>query len=465
MSTMHINKTAISHQRRQRCGRSETIDHSLMKIFVVGLNHKSAGVETRERLAFRDSDNRLALGMLRTRHPRSEFVLLSTCNRVELYCAAAEEEQITADDLVAFLSEFHGLGKSAFKDLLYAFEGAAAARHLLMVASSLDSMVVGEAQIIGQVKSSYRLACEAGTTGKILNRLFHCAFATSKKVHATTSIAHGRVSVAGVAVELAGQLLGDIASACVVVIGAGQMGELIVRHLLDEGCGDITVVNRSGDRAAEAAARYGLQSRSWAALEDQIGSADMVIAAAGGGRHLITRRMMTGIIRRRGRRPLMVIDIAVPRNCEPGLHEIEDIYLYTIDDLMRLAEQNRKVRETEVARGMQIVDDSTAGFMDWFKARDIGPLIGRMRRRFEQISRDELERFFVGARYNAECRQVLEATVTRIVRKLLHCVIAHTNDVSREHGAAEAAKLVENMVRGAETISSKDRSNGGKPDA
>jgi glutamyl-tRNA reductase len=443
----------------------DTTDGSIMKIFAVGLNHKSAGVETRERLAFGDSDNRLALGMLKERYPGSEFVLLSTCNRVELYCATGEGGGITAADLAAFLSEFHGLGTAVFKDLLYVFEDAAAARHLLTVASSLDSMVVGEAQIMGQVKSSYRMACEAKTTGKILNRLFHCAFATSKKVRATTSISQGRVSVAGVAVELAGQLFGDIPSARVVVIGAGQMGELIVRHLLDEGCGGITVVNRSGDRAAETAARYGLESRPWAALEDQMAEADMVIAAAGGGRHLVTRRMVAGITGRRRGRPLLVIDIAVPRNCEPGLHEIDDVYLYTIDDLSRAAEQNRKVRETEIARGMQIVDDSAAGFVDWFKARDIGPLIGRMKRRFEQISRNELERFFVGTRHDADCRDVLEAAVTRIVRKLLHCVIAHANDVTKEHGAAEAARLVENMVRQAETISSADRDNGVKPNS
>jgi len=197
-----------------------------MKIVVLGLNHKSAPIEIREKLAFDTTQTIKALKELKIRFREAEFVLLSTCNRVELYCASkiTESEEVTAENLAEFISDYHNIPIEKFQESLYAYENEDSVRHLLTVASSLDSMVVGEAQIIAQVKESYQLACTAKSAGKILNRLFHCAFATSKKIYTTTSISTGRVSVAGVAVELAMQLFADISSAKVVVIGAGEMG-------------------------------------------------------------------------------------------------------------------------------------------------------------------------------------------------------------------------------------------------
>jgi len=423
-----------------------------MKILVVGLNHKTAPIDVRERLSFDATQTLAALRGLMSRFGAAEFVLLSTCNRMELYCAAIADGQVSHAQLTRFLAEFQGLPEKDFRDCLYIYSDEDAVRHLLTVASSLDSMVVGEEQILGQVKQSYRLGCAARSTGKVLNRLFHCAFATSKKVRTSTSISSGRLSIAGIAVELAMQLFADITSAQVVVVGAGEMGQLVVQHLLDEGCKNITVVNRSYERGLETGQRYGVQVRRWEQLEEQLIGTNIVVASAAVQDYLFRKGPFEQIIKRRRQGPLLVVDIAVPRNFEPSINEIEDVYLYSVDELSEVAEQNRKAREEDMCKGMEIIYENVAEFMEWFKARDIGPLIGQMREKFAQISREELERFFVGARQDASCRDVMEPMVNRIVNRLLHCVIKNVNIVAKERGPSEAAKMVEDIVQHADEI-------------
>jgi glutamyl-tRNA reductase len=327
---------------------------------------------------------------------------------------------VAAEDLARFLAEFHNVPWEELQEFLYIYKDENSVRHLLTVASSLDSLVVGEAQITGQVKNNYRLACTAKSTGKVLNRLFHCAFATGKKVHTVTSISHGRVSVAGVAVELAMQLFADISSAKVVVIGAGEMGELLVQHLLQIGCRDIVIVNRSYERGLNVAERYEISAGKWEQLQQQLISADIVIASAAAQDYLFKKKSFKRITDSRRKGTLLVIDIAVPRNFEPSVNEIEDVYLYSIDDLSAVVEQNLKAREADIARGMEIVYENVVDFMSWFGARDIGPLIGQMKKQFAQISQNEMERFFVGTRHEASCKEVLETMVNRIVNKLRH---------------------------------------------
>jgi glutamyl-tRNA reductase len=425
-----------------------------MKIIVVGLNHKTAPVAVREKLAFDGTKTMAALRQLKNRFSRAaEFVLLSTCNRVELYSAAGTESGVTHQRLTEFLSEFHGIQPDDFKDFLYIHRDEDAVRHMLTVASGLDSMVVGEGQILGQVKESYRLACAARSTGKVLNRLFHCSFATAKKVHTSTSITGGRISVAGVTVELATQLFADISSAKVVVIGAGEMGELLVQHILHEGCKNITVVNRSFERGLSMANRYGIAVRRWEQLNGQLINADIVIASATVQGYLFRKDAFEEMADRRRKGSLLIIDIAVPRSFEPAVNEIENVYLYNIDELSGVAEENRKAREKDIHKGMQIVYENVAEFMDWFKAKDIGPLIGQMREKFAKITQEELDRFFVGVRRDAPCRDVMEPMVKRIVNRLLHCVIKNVDTVARERGPAEAAKFVDSIVQQAKQIS------------
>ena len=423
-----------------------------MKIVVLGLNHKTAPLEIREKLAFDAVQTTQALCELKKRFAQAEFVLISTCNRVELYCAGKHCQGANPAKLAEFLSEFHGIELDQFRQFLYAYEDEDAVRHLLTVASSLDSLVVGEAQIIGQVKDSYKLACAAKTTGKILNRLFHCAFATSKKVYTTTTISNGRVSVAGVAVELAKQLFDDILSAKAVVIGAGDTGQLIVQHLLQVGARNITVVNRSYDRGLKVAEQYGIRAEKWEQLNEQLIGANMAIASASVQDYLFRKDSFKEIIARRKEETLLIIDIAVPRNFEPAINELEGLYLYSMDDLATVVEQNRKARERDIAKGMEIVLENVTDFTEWFGSKDIGPLIGRMKTQFKQIGENEIERFFVGGKQDASCREVMETMVNRVVNKLLHCVIKNVNIVARENGATEAAKLVDSIVRQAEEI-------------
>ena len=430
-----------------------------MKIVVLGLNHKTAPVEIREKLAFDSTETNQALFELKKRFSQAEFVLLSTCNRVELYCAGKHCQGADTAKLAEFLSEFHGIELDKFRQFLYAYEDEDAVRHLLTVASSLDSLVVGEAQIIRQVKESYRLACTAKTTGKILNRLFHCAFAASKKVYTTTSISSGRVSVAGVAVELARQLFADISSAKVIVIGAGDTGQLIVQHLVQAGAGNITVVNRSYDHGLKVAKRYGIPAKKWEDLAELLISANIVIASACVQDYLFKKGWFKEIADRRKEGTLLIIDIAVPRNFEPAINELEGIYLYSIDDLAAVVEENRKARERDIARGMEIIFDNVTDFMEWFGTKDIGPLIGRMKEKFAQIGKNELDRFLAGAGPDAPPRAVMEAMVKRVVNKLLHCVIKNVNAVAKESGPTEAARLVDTIVRQAEEISSESSNN------
>jgi len=425
-----------------------------MKIVVLGLNHKTAPLEIREKLAFNTAETSMALGELKKRFGQAEFVLLSTCNRVELYCAGKHCQGADPAKLAEFLSEFHHIELDKFSRFFYTYEDEDAVKHLLMVSSSLDSLVVGEAQIIGQVKESYRLACAAKTTGKILNRLFHCAFATSKKVYTTTSISSGRVSVAGVAVELAKQLFEDISSAKVVVIGAGDTGQLLVQHLLQDGARNITIVNRSYERGMNVAEQYSVRAEKWEQLNEQLIDANIAIASASVQDYLFRKDSFQEIIAHRKEGTLLIIDIAVPRNFEPAINELEGLYLYSIDDLAAVVEQNRKSRQRDMAKCTKIILENVTDFSEWFGSKDIGPLIGQMKKQFRQISEDEMKRFFVGIRQDACCKEVMEAMVNRVVNKLLHCVIKNVNIVAKENGAAEAAKLVDSIVRHAEEIMS-----------
>jgi glutamyl-tRNA reductase len=421
-----------------------------MNIAVIGLSHKTAPVNIRERLAFDSAQTLKALRELKGKFSEVEFVLLSTCNRVELYVAGRSEDIIGVEKLIEFLAKFHNVRKEEFRDFIYVYKDEDAARHLLTVASSLDSMVVGEGQIINQVKEGYSLACEAGSTGKVLNRLFHRSFSVAKKVYTTTSIANGRVSVAGVAVELAKQLFSDILSAKVLVIGAGEMGELLVQHLLHAGSKQIVVINRTFGRSSNMVERYGIEAKDWQELEDQLIDADIVIACAAVQDYLFEKESFKQIAAHRQKKMMLIIDIAVPRNFEQAVNEIEGVHLYSVDDLSEVARQNRKAREEDIARGMEIIHENADEFMDWLKSHDIGPLIGRMKEKFTQITQEELEQFCAGDRRIAARRVFLAQKVNRIVNRLLHSVIKDVNTVAKEQGPDEAAKLIEQIVQQAD---------------
>jgi len=433
-----------------------------MGILVVGLNHKSASLEVRERLAFDASNVSEALRQLKGLDGQAEFVVLSTCNRVEIYCAGEELPELMAAHLIEFISQFHGVKRGDFEPFVYCRVEEEAVRHLLLVSAGIDSMVVGEAQILGQVKESYKQACAAKSTGKVLNRLFHCAFSTAKSIHTTTSISSGRVSVGGVAVELATQLFENIAQARVAVVGAGEMGQLVVQHLLKMGCTEITVVNRTYDRGVDLARRCRIQVKPWEELSAEVGRANIVISSAGVQDYLYDKTSFEASVRRTVDDTLLIIDLGVPRNFDPAIDEVPGVYVYSLDELKEAAEKNLHAREADIANGLEIVDADTADFMEWLHAKDLGPLIGRVKAEFRCVGRNEMERFFVGPRQEACCRAVMETMVNRVVDKLLHCVIKNVNLLASEAGPNQAARLVDTILQQAKEISSERPKEGGR---
>jgi glutamyl-tRNA reductase len=428
-----------------------------MQIILAGLNHKTAPVDIRDRLAFGPQGTINALKRLTQKYPEGEFILLSTCNRVELYCAVKEDSNLNAEDLLDFLSESKKISKEEFKDFFYIFYNEEAVRHLLMVTSSLDSMVVGESQITAQVKESFRLAKQAGSFGKVLSKLFHCAFTTSKEIYTKTSIASGRVSVAGVAVELARQLFEDIKSAKIKIIGAGQMGDLLIEHFLHIKSKDITVINRSEHKGGAVADKYEVLFDRWENLTEHLCEANIVVGAATTTQgYLFDKDEFKKVMSRRKGKTLLIIDIAVPRIFDPRINDIENVYLYSVDDLGHVAKENVKVREGDIEQAVEILCQRTSEFVDWFETKDIGPLIGRIKSDFERIRQNEMDRFFVGERQDAYCREAMEQAVSRVINKLLHCVIQNINVIAKEHGIEDAKKFAGSIVAHAEEIISED---------
>lgn len=429
-----------------------------MQILLIGINHKTAPVSVRERLACDRALTTELLGRLGGAYPDSEFVLLSTCNRVECYATVDKAAGPKPAELAKMLADLRSVEFDAIEPHLYIKVNEDAAAHLFTVAASMDSMVIGESQITAQVKESYRLACACGTTGKVLNRLFHEAFRTTKEIITRTSISSRRVSVAGVAVELAKQLFSDLPSARVVVVGAGQMGRLLVEHFRHERCRDITVVNRSCRRGCQLAQEYEGVYQPWERLDEEFLRANIVVGAAAAPEdRLPGRDRIKSLMAQRRNRRLLIIDITVPRSFEPTIGEIEDVYLYSIDDLAQVARDNIKLREGDLEQAVEILYRSVSAFMDWFLTRDVGPVIGQIKAAFEQIREMEMDRFFAGPRQKAECREMMEASMGRVVNKLCHCVIRNIDILSREYGPQEAEKFARSILDNARQILSEDK--------
>jgi len=418
-----------------------------MKIIVVGLNHKTAPVKVRERLAFNQERCVQTLRALKARFAEGEFVLLSTCNRVELYCAVPAAGGLAPEEPATVLAEFTEVPLEEFQEYLYVHQDEAAVRHLLTVACSLDSMVVGESQIIGQVKDSYRLATANQCTGKVINRLFHCAFATSKEVYTVSSIAQRRVSVAGVAVELAKQLFADMPRARVLVMGAGDMAELLILHLQDVGCRDVTVVSRTYQRSQTMAKRHGIDGGQWEQLNELLARADIVVAAAAADRYLYDKHSFRRIVQNRQRGALLAIDIAVPRNLDPAINDLEEVYLYSVDDLAVVAQENLQARREDVAAAREMIEDNVRSFMDWFGVKDVGPLVGKLRDKFHQISKAELAGFLAAEpELTPLTKRQLETMVNRTVNKLLHHLINSLYRIAKQQSSDDAVRLIQSIL-------------------
>ncbi len=394
-----------------------------MKLLMVGCNHHRSGVEARERLAFNSAQAGQALDDLRKRFPQAEAVLLSTCNRVELYTAAEDPLGIPShQDVAQFMAEFHGLPVYEIFDDLLERSGEDAVRHLFTVAASLDSMVVGEPQILAQVKQAYELANACRSTGPLTHSVFQAAVRVARRVSDETTIHRRRVSVASVAIgEFASELFESFADKQILVIGAGEMADDTLRYLKDEGAHHLTVVNRSLERAEQLAQRWQGRAEPWERLPALLARADLVISATGATEPIVSRADFKPIEAARDQRPIMILDLAIPRNFDPAINDCLGVYLYSIDDLEKVCASNRKDRERELPAAMAVIEQETHRFMADLHHRATAPIIKRLREGWHQPKEDELQRLFnklpdLAQREQDEIRQSFD----RLVNKLLH---------------------------------------------
>jgi glutamyl-tRNA reductase len=417
-----------------------------VKLQVIGCSHHTSPVEVRERLAFSPAQAQEALHQLRRLFPDTEAVVLSTCNRVEVYLAAERSEACPSHhDLVEFWARYHGLNAMEVFDELFERSGEDAIRHLFMVAASLDSMVVGEAQILSQVKQAYEQATAGDFTGPVMHTAFQAAIRVAKRVSHETAINQRRVSIPSVAVaDFARQFFERFDDKQVLVIGAGEMGEETVRYLLEEGARAITIINRSEERAALLAQRLHGQTAPWHRLEDQLVAADLVVSTTGAVEPIVSEECFRAIHRRRAERPLFVLDLAVPRDFAAGVADFANVYLYCVDDLQQACEANLRARQKEWPRAERIVEEETARFMRELHHRATGPTIRRLKEQAAAIKDDELSRLFkklseLDARQQGEVRRAFD----RLVNKLLHPPLESLRDEAAQgapHGLVEALK-------------------------
>ncbi len=408
-----------------------------MKLQMVGCSHHRSSVELRERLAFTPEQARDALSCFRRNFPKSEAVLLSTCNRVELYTASETEDGCpTHQQVVEFLAKYHGLDPAEIFDDLFERTGEDAVRHLFTVAASLDSMVVGEAQILSQVKQAYDLAADGNAAGALTHIAFQTASRVARRVARETAINQKRVSVASVAVaDFALGVFDHFDDKKVLVIGAGEMGEETLIYLQAEGARDITVVNRNLVRAERLARRFGGKARPWEALLEHLRDADLVVSTTGAREPVVTLEQFRSIEKDRDQRNLLVLDLAVPRDFDPAIGECIGVYLVAVDDLQRVCEANRKSREKEWPKAQRIIEEETTRFMAEWRHRATGPTIRRLRERSEEIKQEELARL-LNKLSGLDERSTREITLSfdRLVNKLLHPPLKSLRDEA-EHGA------------------------------
>jgi glutamyl-tRNA reductase len=404
-------------------------------LFTVGLSHRTAPVELRESVDFSKGGATEALAALATRGIAREMVVLSTCNRAEIYAVAGPD---APDAMGRFFAEYHQLPLTRLSDHLYVRRGADAARHLFRVAAGLDSLVVGEPQILGQVKAAYATASDHGHTAAVTNRLFHSAFGVGKRVRRETGLAEGAVSVSYAAISLARKIFGDLTGLNVVILGAGGMAKLTGLHLKAQGVRQITITSRTLTTAQLLARQLEARAVPWPDLPNALGAADIVVSATGAVDPVLTRHNVQEVMRHRRERPLFIIDIAVPRDVEASVGDLEQVFLYNIDDLQGIVKENLVRRSTELERAEAIVDEEVAQFTAWLQSRDIIPTVIALRQRFEAIRQSELARLEPKlASLAPEARERLDEITHLIIEKLLLTPTEQLKSV-RDDGMAAA---------------------------
>lgn len=395
-----------------------------MKLQMIGCSHHDAAVEFRERVAFSGDQVGSALDEFRRRFPKGELVLLSTCNRTELYTTADEDGELNREAVINFLAAQHNLSTDDVVEQMIYRSGHDAIEHLFTVASSLDSMVIGESQILSQVKQAYELACESGSAGPLTHAVFQAANHTAKRVQTETDIHRRRVSVPSVAVgEVVPEVFDTLVGKRVLICGAGEMGEETIRYLQQAGADDILILNRSLERAKNLAATFNAGYAPWETLLDQVVQADLMIGTTSATEPILTHEQFAKIRPQRRDRVLLVLDLAVPRDFDAALDDFPNLYLYQIDDLQAACQRNRHEREKEWPKALRIITDETHRLLNDLNHRATGPVIKRLREQAQQIKQDELERLLpklhaLGG--EPAMQKEIEKSFDRLINKLLH---------------------------------------------
>ncbi len=411
-----------------------------MNLVLAGVNHQTAGVDLREKLCALLPEAEESYPLLLSYPEVREILFYTTCNRVEVLCVTDDAVQTLAA-LSAFFALHPEVTPAALENSLYIHQDQEAVRHLFRVAASLDALVVGEPQILGQVKEAYRQATKHRATGAILNRLLHKTFSVAKRVRTETGIGDHAVSVSYAAVALGKKIFGDLKGKNILLLGAGEMAELALEHLKGQGAGNIVVANRTLDRGLRLAERFGGVAVSLEELESQLLLADVLLSSTGSTSYLLTREQVKGAMRRRKQRPLFMIDIGVPRDLDPGINDLDNVYLYNIDDLKEVVEENRERRQEAAIKAERLVAAETLKFMNWLKTLEVYPTIILLREKAQAICQTELKKTLghLGL-LTPEQEHALEVMTEAITSKLLHDPIVFLKgNHHRSRGEAQLA--------------------------
>jgi glutamyl-tRNA reductase len=437
----------------------ETSAEMNQSLLIVGVNHRTAAVEVREQLAFRDEELAAALARLKLEAPSvSEAALISTCNRVEMLAVAeSARADAAAAEIIGFIAAERGVEPQLFHNAIYRLEGREAVRHLFRVGTSLDSMVLGEPQILGQLKDAYVRAAEAGTVGIVLHRAFHRAFSTAKKVRERTLIGHGTVSVSSAAINLAKQIFDSFEKKTALLMGAGEMAETTARHLVRLGIESLLITNRTFDRAVALARTLGGTAVPFDSYKPYLKMADVVIGSLTTNRPVLTREEVEAVLPARKYRAMFLIDLGVPRNFHESLNELDNVYLYDIDDLAAATDDSQKEREREAQKAELIVEAELESFWRWLSGLELVPAIKDIRANIERLREAELSRHRAWLAGLPEDQRVhIEALSRGIINKILHQILS---ELRRNNGVVEGiyAADVARRLLGSEATASDTR--------
>ncbi|WP_444943676.1 glutamyl-tRNA reductase [Microbulbifer sp. ZKSA006] len=410
-----------------------------MPILTLGINHDSASVEVRERVAFAPEVMPGALGDARKALGCRELAILSTCNRTEIY------GNLDAEALLQWLSEYHQVPLEQLRSCAYVYSGEEAIRHMMRVACGLDSLVLGEPQILGQIKSAYAVARESGSVGSELHRVFQRVFTVAKKVRTETAIGENPVSVAYAAVSLASRIFTDLKKQTALLIGAGETVELVARHLLDQGIKQVIVANRTLSRAQLLAESFGAEAILLADIPEHLARADIVISSTASQLPILGKGAVESALRKRRHRPMFMVDIAVPRDIESEVGELDDVYLYTVDDLRGVIDEGKRSREKAAEAAQEIVDAAAAEFTKESRSLEAVDSIRSYRQRALEVSASELERVLLQLDKGEEPRRLMEQLARSLTNKLIHAPTVSLKKATAE-GDIERLRIAREVV-------------------